>query len=225
MRPDALWFCRYVVHPRAFLVHRPHKPSVAKQRFVGELATWRARMETSKQSTHTHSAAADADSASPASVAAPKPDFSLSGATDRWFLAQKSARGRLPVLVAPGWERCRDSLPWWQVSLQKLQSVVASISFVLDMRSNDCPPSARRGKVNYLTDLIFMVFFDIEFTSRFLLHRCFHPKASQCRRQVLSRTVDSVRRCSQLCSCTRRNCDVPLSEVCHDNVSSKFTVV
>ncbi len=85
--------CRYVVHPRAFLVHRPHPASDAKKQFTRELG------------------AAAAAAAAPGDAAG----FSISGATERFFGEQCKAGSSFKVLVTPGFRRCRDRLEHWDV--------------------------------------------------------------------------------------------------------------
>lgn len=92
---------RYVVHPRAYMAHRPHEESAAKHQFDADIA----EMEAAK---------AAGKAAPPLSAAAEK-HFSLFGTAQRWLEEQIATPPPHRVLVCAGWRRCRDSLPFWDV--------------------------------------------------------------------------------------------------------------
>lgn len=85
-----------MVHPRAFLVHRPHAASPAKNKFMDDM----------KWMTPAQKAAA---------AEAPSTEFSVFHKTEQWFGDQWKAHTKYRALVMPAFQRCRDQLSHWDV--------------------------------------------------------------------------------------------------------------
>lgn len=90
---------RFVVHNRAFMIHRPHPSSAARTQFRTEM----------RQSGLGAAAGAIVEG-----KAGSKPKFNIFSATSHWFSHQLSDPN-YRVLVAPAWRRCQKQLSWWQI--------------------------------------------------------------------------------------------------------------
>lgn len=77
---------RFVVHPRAYMVHRPHANSAARKRYDGHVSQ---QLNTTQ----------------------PFNTFKL---TDKWYWQQVAQGRSFKPLVSAAYQRCRAQLAWWQ---------------------------------------------------------------------------------------------------------------
>ncbi len=108
------------MHPRAYMVHRPHEDSAAKHQFDDDVAHMKAEQAAAEEAAAAAAAAPPTDgSPAPADghAAAPPAEekFSLFGAAQRWLDEQFAAPSPHAVLVSPGFKRCWETLPSWDI--------------------------------------------------------------------------------------------------------------